>query len=650
MTPAPVKISIIVPVYHVAAYLRPCLLSCTGQTLPDIEIICINDGSTDNSQHILNEFLVRDPRIIVINQAHRGVSAARNAGLDRASGEVVMFLDADDYLEETACARVWQEMHEAPTDICIFSADTIPQTPAAPVWYQKVLTASARRCDSFSPEVLFDVDCTRPFLWHQAFARKLLQENRIRFDENISLGEDQLFLMSTYPHAAHFSFIPDLLYHYRWSRSGSVMETVDLDMDSKLAKHLTLVEKATALWDKKGWLQEYGREYLTWLLEFMIPDITKDTVRNPELLLQELRHILVRYGLNVHLDLLSGSARAYADSLGDCAVREKNASEGCNMIGLPVKVSIIVPVYNVETYLSTCLLSCINQTLFDIEILCVNDGSTDHSLEILEEFAKTDYRIKIINKENGGLSSARNAGLDHANGQMIMFLDSDDYLAPNACERVWQETMEAPTDIVIFGTNIFPEIPAASGWYYETLHLCSRRYSEFSGEVLFQERGAKPFVWRQAFSKLLLDTHGLRFDEAVRYGEDMVFQMQTFPHAENFSFIEDRLYHYRWFREGSLMQSYRTNLDEKIQKHLSLIEIISRYWNAQGWLELYSQDYTNWLLEFIVYDTHDKDCLTPSVHLAALNAHIREYGLDSFLKTVPGTIRHLSKRVMRARS
>jgi glycosyltransferase involved in cell wall biosynthesis len=92
------------------------------------------------------------------------------------------------------------------------------------------------------------------------------------------------------------------------------------------------------------------------------------------------------------------------------------------------KVSIVIPVYNVEKYLRQCLDSVVNQTLKDIEIICVNDGSTDNSLQILEEYANKDDRIKIINKDNGGLSSARNAGLEIATGVYIGFVDSDDYI------------------------------------------------------------------------------------------------------------------------------------------------------------------------------------------------------------------------------
>ena len=113
------------------------------------------------------------------------------------------------------------------------------------------------------------------------------------------------------------------------------------------------------------------------------------------------------------------------------------------------KVSVIIPVYNVEKYLRECLDSVINQTLKDIEIICVNDGSTDNSLQILEEYADKDSRIKIINKDNGGVSSARNAGLDIAQGEFIGFLDSDDYLDLNFYECLYNRANETNSDIVV---------------------------------------------------------------------------------------------------------------------------------------------------------------------------------------------------------
>lgn len=113
------------------------------------------------------------------------------------------------------------------------------------------------------------------------------------------------------------------------------------------------------------------------------------------------------------------------------------------------EVSIIVPVYNVASYLAKCLDSCINQNFTDMEIVCVNDGSTDSSVEILQAYSKFDSRIKIINKKNGGLSSARNAGIAEACGKYIMFVDSDDWISSDAVGKLYKNVEDNNSDVVI---------------------------------------------------------------------------------------------------------------------------------------------------------------------------------------------------------
>ena len=115
-----------------------------------------------------------------------------------------------------------------------------------------------------------------------------------------------------------------------------------------------------------------------------------------------------------------------------------------------IKVSIIVPVYNVEEYLPQCLDSLVNQTLQDIEIICINDGSTDSSGKILDNYAQKDNRIKVITKENEGQGVARNLAMDHANGEYIMFCDPDDWFELSACEDAYNQISKNDNDIVFF--------------------------------------------------------------------------------------------------------------------------------------------------------------------------------------------------------
>lgn len=305
------------------------------------------------------------------------------------------------------------------------------------------------------------------------------------------------------------------------------------------------------------------------------------------------------------------------------------------MSGQAVKISVIIPVYNVENYLSLCLSSCVSQTLNDVEFICVNDGSTDGSLAVLRQFAEKDYRIRIIDKPNGGVSSARNAGIDVARGEYIMFLDADDYLTPDACERVWIEKLEAPTDIVVFSTEIFPHAhPHPTDWYYWVTNTHTHRYWEFTPAVLFDEPSTRPFLWHQAFRKEILDKNNIRFREDVKHGEDMVFLLQVYPHAKYFCFLPDKLYHYRWHREGSLMWLFAGDYDERIRKHIAFTDIICQYWQEQGWLEKYGKEFLQWLLEFVVVDIRDEQTKNPDEHLKALADQIEHYGLTEHLKHV----------------
>ena len=137
------------------------------------------------------------------------------------------------------------------------------------------------------------------------------------------------------------------------------------------------------------------------------------------------------------------------------------------------KISVVVPVYNVEKYLKECIDSIINQTLEDIEIICVNDGSTDSSLEILNNFAEQDNRIKVITQSNQGLSAARNTGIKYANGEYISFIDSDDYIDTSLYETL---VKYLPAEMICFnaqafGDNFIPEKMFMRGTNYLKLTL-----------------------------------------------------------------------------------------------------------------------------------------------------------------------------------
>lgn len=272
-------------------------------------------------------------------------------------------------------------------------------------------------------------------------------------------------------------------------------------------------------------------------------------------------------------------------------------------MGKGPKVSIIVPIYNVEKYISLCLTSVINQTLIDIEIICVNDGTKDNSCNIVNVFMEEDSRIKLIHKKNGGLSSARNAGLKIATGDYIWFVDSDDYIENMACERLYLEIIEDKPDIIAFGSNTFPVMPWVDPWVSTSL---SPRTCKYMGKdvvkALFFENGAVPYVWRNCFKREFLEKNKLLFNENVKFGEDTIFQFEAFSCASNLTFISDKLYNYRHYRPGSLMNQYNNNQYEKIKCHIDIVDIIANYWNKNETLVMWKKQFFEWSLDFVGYD------------------------------------------------
>ena len=264
--------------------------------------------------------------------------------------------------------------------------------------------------------------------------------------------------------------------------------------------------------------------------------------------------------------------------------------------------SIIIPIYNVSNYLEQCLSSVLNQTFSDMEIICVNDGSTDGSREILRRFQGSDNRIVIIDTKNGGPSTARNLGFSLARGEYVFFIDSDDYADTELCAFVYERCKEHDPDIMVYGAYPFPE--GASLWLTRNLTIRSCLYERRGIEALIYENGSTPYVWRDVFKRKFLQEHQIRFRPDVSFGEDLIFQFMAFPFAERILFSERRLYHYRWKRQGSAMFYAEKNLSQKYAHHIRSVNILAEYWKLHGLFEDYGTDFFKWTVSFLGPDLY----------------------------------------------
>lgn len=246
-------------------------------------------------------------------------------------------------------------------------------------------------------------------------------------------------------------------------------------------------------------------------------------------------------------------------------------------------VSVVIPVYNVEKYLRQCLDSVVNQTLKEIEIICVDDGSTDSSPQILEKYAATDARVKILTQSNKGQGAARNLGIKKASGEYIGFVDSDDYVEPNMYERLWRSAKEKNFEIAECGAVIENEGFASEDY-------CRGQAASFDfkdwemlspAEELFTENRFHAVLWNKIYSRAFLVSCGLAIDETIKKGEDAAFQWCCMPHCSRFRRISDKLYHYRVGRKGSTETQKNTGKDW--ESFLIGCRRIFAYWEKRRW-------------------------------------------------------------------
>lgn len=285
------KISVIVPVHNVEEYLAHCLESIRKQDCSDLEIICVNDGSTDSSSSLLKMAAHLDSRINIINQPNSGVSAARNRGLEAASGEIIMFVDADDFLVPGACKVVTQAFAYDKPDILTFGANGITFGQPSP-WLRNALAPKQSVVHGFDKN-LFKKARERPYIWLSAFSRSFIEEHSLRFDEELTIGEDHLFYLDAYARAGLTVTIDKALYTYRAERTGSAMFWQIKDPYEMFEKHLLLAEKVFKHWKQMGLFSQHKAELLGWFLAFVSYDALH--VKNSAEAIQHLREMICKY-------------------------------------------------------------------------------------------------------------------------------------------------------------------------------------------------------------------------------------------------------------------------------------------------------------------------------------------------------------------
>ena len=548
------QVSIIIPVYNVENYLRSCLDSVLSQTYKDFEVLMVNDGSTDSSGAICQDFAERDSRFHYFEKENGGLSDARNYGLERAKGHYITFLDSDDFLFEDYLENLYHASRLSNSDITIGGYCRFGDSNFY-FYNDRFKSDSLVEFKDFQAIQYLDSMLDVTFItfstaWGKLFKRELFSELRFPYGK---YAEDQFLIWKLYMKADKIYVFNGASYVYRMNPSGlsNIFTLKHLDYIDALEERI----KATK--DIEGIEIQNSFNMYRYVLQRILGQ------------LEEHDYIDEAKEVREKLELAEQGQYPF---LSD-EVKEIEVENGGELI------SIIVPIYNVENYLRMCLDSIEHQTYSNIEVLLINDGSPDSSGEICQEYVARDSRFRYFEKENGGASDARNYGISHARGEYLSFVDADDWLTYTYVEELYNVAIRTCSDTVVGHYTIYNEKDRN---YY--VHIWDDYYEKsYTGEELIIELPKLELngyiyitSWGILFKKELFNN--IKFPKG-KVIEDSWTNYKLFFNSKKITYIHKEIYHHR---EG--IPSVGSGVNEKLLTDVleCLLERLAIY-TIKGW-------------------------------------------------------------------
>lgn len=544
------KISVLIPIFNVEKYLEECLDSVVNQTLRDIEIICINDGSTDDSLKIIKKYANNDDRIVIINKKNSGYGDSMNKGLKKATGEYVGIVESDDWIELDAFEKLYDLAIENDVDIVksnYYNYFTDPKKARE----NGTITHLVHHGEVgrvIDPSDTYHIFFQRPAIWTGIYRNTFLKEKEIEFLPTAGASyQDTGFNFKLWVSTDRVYFTDEAFLHYRQDNEASSVNSPGKVYN--ISDEYVEIEKFLK---KNDLLDTYGTRMRVAKWGAYYWNIDRLT---PELAAEFIRHASKEYKADSDKGLFNfelcdtNQVRALSELINnpEMLIKRKNAEAAA-------KVSIIVPIYNAERYIHKGIDRILGQTLKDIEVILVDDGSTDDTADILEEYFLKDARIRLISQYNGGQSTARNRGIDVAHAEFITFADSDDYYELDALERLYKAIDENNSDVSIGSIRIVYEDKRfnsmeknADRQYY----MVKFRGTQDFTDTVIQATDVSPC--NKIFRKSIIQEYKLRFPEGLRYEDAFFFYAYAWS-SKTVSFLPPEEFVYNYVRRaGSTM-------------------------------------------------------------------------------------------------
>lgn len=588
-------VSVVVPVHNAENHLKECLTSIQNQTLTDIEIILINDASTDATPQILAEFASEEPRATILQGPGCGsAGAARNLGMARAAGEYLAFFDADDFFLPTMLEELYAKAAADHADVvaCKFRIyNDVTREVTQPNWMLRLELLPEEL--PFAAGMVADriFSAFNPAAWNKLFRTEFVRSHGLQF-QALRRTNDAYFTYMSLALAERITYLDRPLVNYRVANRDSLQGTIS---DDPLEFVHALRAIRGALQDKELWPQ-FERAFVNLALTMCLTNLKRQRASSSFIRLFEALRAEVFEDLGVlscpddyffRSDLVprrdrvlrltaveylfeqSREASQAADHLRreirerprDAVARTERpeAADSHSIESTPKPpvalsvvddrpdVSVIIPVYNTLVFLDECITSVQRQTGCTVEIICIDDGSQDGSGEALEQYAALDSRITVVRQDNRGLSRTRNTGLSMATGRYVCFLDSDDFWQQDVLAELVRQADADDLHVLLFDAASVRE-PGVSDelWArYETYYERQAYEGVFDGPRLLAAMSRRSEYRASACLYLAQRDHlvgrGLHFFPGIAH-EDNLFTFALLMDAERVAHSPVALY------------------------------------------------------------------------------------------------------------
>ena len=561
-------VSVIMPVYNGETYLRQCLDSVVNQTLKEIEIICVDDGSSDRSVEILKEYAAKDERVMVLQQANAGAGAARNNGLSKASGKYLSFLDSDDFFETDMLEKAVEKIAADRADFVVFRCDHYLNDTNT--FKKAAYTLKKQTLPPYMPFNFRQItdNVFKAFVgwaWDKVYDREFVMKHNLKFQEQRT-SNDMLFVFSALVLAKRITCLDTVLAHQRRNNGESLSNT----REKSWFCFYNALKALRDVLKEKGLYEELKKDFVNYAVHFSLWNLNTITGECYEKLYTKLHEEwfeeLEVTGHDEDYFYNKTEYKQLADILR-YDFKEYNT-----------KLSVVIPVYNAEKYIRQCLDSILTKQKIALEVICVDDCSTDGTPAVLKEYQDKYENVTVIrNETNLYAGTCRNKGLMAAKGQYVHFLDSDDYVVDNAYEKLYTLAKENDLDWVKTTSEGFDD---ETGETVENpRYSMEKMYEGFFGTLLDFQHFPKKFMdymavvpWNGIYKRHFLLEKNIRFNSLFCVN-DRSFFVDTCVKGERMMIAREKIVRHRMNVNGSLVMKRAQHFDCQFESYRIMRQI-----------------------------------------------------------------------------